>query len=273
MKVFKATNTLDKYLGKDIKWTKNKSDAEILLVGGKKIILNDYKKLLGIFKCGVGVDNLPLKEAKKKSILVQIPSHKTRNIIVEETANFSCHLILSGFYKKTGDWNSWIKFPRNALKNKNLLVLGTGRIGSKVARKMSCFLNVDRYDIKTHNLSDLPPKLKKADCVSLHLSLNEHSKNFLNKRYLLMLKRGCIIVNTARGDLVDEESLFNISKEKNFMCIFDVFSNEPYSGILNNLSENQFLKTPHVGSNSIEFLESCADDFLGFIKKFSHSDR
>ena len=128
-------------------------------------------------------------------------------------------------------------------------------------------------DIKTHNLSDLPPKLEKADCVSLHLSLNEHSKKFLNKSYLLMLKIGCIIVNTARGELIDEESLFNISKEKNFMCIFNVFSNEPYSGLLNNLSENQFFKTPHAGSNSIEFLESCANDFICFIKNFNHSDR
>ncbi len=134
MKIFKATSTLNSFLA-SVDLTKNPDEADIVLVGGQQIELSRFPKLIGIFKCGVGTDNLPFEEAKEKGVLIKLPSDKTNEIIFEETANFTCHLILKGLYSEIGTWNNWVKEKRNMLSEKKLLVIGTGRIGGRIASK------------------------------------------------------------------------------------------------------------------------------------------
>ena len=92
MKIWKNTSTLDGF-DDGLTFTDIKNEAEIALMGSKTIDLEKMPCLKGIFRAGIGRDNVPEKEAKKKGIIVRYPSDKTINIIFDETARFTCGLI------------------------------------------------------------------------------------------------------------------------------------------------------------------------------------
>ena len=84
MKIWKNTSTLDGF-DKELNFTESKRDADIVLMGSKHIEINQFPNLKGIFRAGVGQDNVPEKEAKKKGIVVRFPSKETINIIFEDS--------------------------------------------------------------------------------------------------------------------------------------------------------------------------------------------
>ena len=86
------------------------------------------------------------------------------------------------------------------------------------------------------------------------------------------MKGGAILVNTARGPIVDEDALYKALQKKHIKAIFDVFWQEPYRGKVLEFSPNQFLVTPHVASTCIEFVESCAQDFSKFLNSLNQSN-
>ena len=92
MKIYNLTKTISEY-NNELNYTLNKNEAEIIIVGGKKFKLGDFPKLKGIFKTGVGLENLPFSEAKKRNIIIELPSEKTKQIIYNETASFALQLI------------------------------------------------------------------------------------------------------------------------------------------------------------------------------------
>lgn len=267
MLIYKATSTLDGYLPV-LEYTDDKSDADILLVGGKKFDLKDFPKLKGIFKTGVGIDNLPFAEASDKGIGVELPSEKTRDIIFEETAAFTCYLILRGLYAEAGEWATWGKVDRKALHQSRLLIVGAGRIGQRVADKMKMFLDVDTYDSMTDDPSTFEPKVRSADCVSLHVPLTEETRGLFDTERLSWLANGALLVNTARGPVVDEEALFGELSSGRLRAAMDVFWEEPYRGKLGGLSSERFIRTPHIASTCKEFLRGATADFLQFLERY-----
>lgn len=271
MNIFKLTNTIDSYLDNDnFNFTIDKTKAEIILVGGQKFDLNDFPKLKGIFKTGVGTDNLPFEEALQRNVQIQLPSEKTKNVIYEETASYTCFLILNGMYSFTSDFESWQKLNRTSLSSINLLVMGLGNIGKKVAFKMASFMNVLTYDPLENSENELLELLCKADCVTLHMPLTPLTKSFFDKEKLSLLKNNCLLVNTSRGPLVDEDALYNELFSKRIKAAFDVFWNEPYKGKLINISEKYLIKSPHIASTCNEFLKGLALDFDHFLLKFKN---
>ena len=265
MKVFKATSTLDNFLD-SVEFTDNTLEAEVILVGGKEIDISKFPKLKGIFKCGVGTDNLPFEASKENKIIIQLPSEKTRDSIFEETSNFACHLILQGIYSGIASWEKWHKAERNMLSNKNLLVIGSGNIGGRVVSKMSSFMSVTTYDTVKNNVDELPGLIEQADCISLHIPLTDKTKGFFDTEKIRLMKRGAILVNTARGPIVKEECLYEALKKQHIKAIFDVFWEEPYLGKLMKFAPDRFIVSPHVASTCKEFVEGCANDFLKFLK-------
>ena len=268
MKIYKATNTLEGYLP-SLEYTEEMADVEIILVGGKKFDLDDFPKLRGIFKTGVGTDNLPFAEANTREIEIELPSEKTRDIIFEETAAFTCHLILKGLYAESGDWDAWSKADRQTLHQKTLLVVGTGRIGQRVADKMRTFMEVDTFDTAHDAAEVFESKIKAADCVSLHVQLNEQTKGLFNAERLAWLPDGALLVNTARGPVVDEDALFQELSSGRLRAAMDVFWQEPYRGKLTELPEDCFIRTPHIASTCREFIQGTAADFMNFLQKIS----
>ena len=97
MKIWKNTSTLDGF-DDGIIFTESNSKADIALIGSKPIEINDFPNIKGIFRAGIGRDNVPEKEAKEKNIVVRYPSKETIDIIFEETACFTCGLIYRMLY-------------------------------------------------------------------------------------------------------------------------------------------------------------------------------
>ncbi|MCP5051008.1 MAG: hydroxyacid dehydrogenase, partial [bacterium] len=89
LKIWKNTKTLDGLIN-DLTNTESREDADIALLGSKPITLEGFPNLKGIFRAGVGKDNVPIGEARKKGISVAFPSEETIEFIYEETANFTC---------------------------------------------------------------------------------------------------------------------------------------------------------------------------------------
>lgn len=261
MKIFKATSTLDNFL-QDIDVTEIKSDADILLVGGKKFDLSEFRNLRAVFKTGVGTDNLPFDEAKKLGIKIVLPSADTCDYIVKETSDFACHLILKGMYNNVSRWESWGKFNRKALSSKKLLVLGTGKIGSIVVDKMTNFCEVNTFDILKNTYEELPSLIASADCISLHLPLNNDTNKFIDSEKISWMKKDCVLVNTARGQIICENSLFDALKNERIFAILDVFWQEPYKGKLLGVSPHRLMVTPHIASTCEQFLQGCANDLM-----------
>lgn len=266
MTIYKATSTLDGYLP-GLQFTESRSEAEVLLVGGKPIQLFEFPKLRGIFKTGVGTDNLPFEEAKRRNVRIELPSERVRDIVYEETASFACHLILAGLYADAGSWDGWKKAHRPQMAARTLLVVGAGRIGSRVVGKMSAFMNVETYDSATDPPDAFARKLATADCVSLHVPLTEHTRGLLDCDRLSLLPDGAVIVNTARGPVIDEEALYGELRSGRLRAAIDVFWQEPYKGKLSELPPDRLIRTPHVASTCRQFLEGTATDFMRFLEE------
>ena len=265
MKIWKNTATLDGLID-DLEHTDSKADAEVALLGSKPINLEELPLLKGMFRAGISSDSIPIQEAHRRGIKIGFPSNQTVEYIFEETANFACYLIIRMMYSKVGSLNPWVKFSRDILQNKELLVVGIGNIGRRVVDRMKPFMRVNTFDIQYNSMAQFKGLVSSADCVTLHIPKTSESINFFDQEVLSWMKDGSILVNTARGQIVSEEALFKEISSNRIGAAFDVFWKEPYEGKLKQFHPERFFMTPHISSTSIVFLESAAIDFKKFIK-------
>ena len=268
MNFWKNTVTLDN-LVPELLDTVDVAEAEIAVIGGKPINLASMPKLKAIFKCGVGVDNIPFEEAKERGVQVILPSDKTKSYIFEETANFSVYLILSMLYKDLGSVEKWEKKQRPFLGDYKVLILGQGNIGKKVAEKLNPLVSVSTYDSLQNSEKELEELFKHSDVISIHIPLNEHTMSFVDEEKLSWMKDGATLVNTARGPIVNETALYNEIKNERLFAAFDVFWNEPYDGKLKEHHPERFFMSPHVASNCQDFLNGLALDLRELIRNYS----
>jgi len=264
--IWKNTATLDGY-DKGLSFTGDKEQAEIALLGSKPIDLLEFPNLKGIFRAGIGKDNVPEKLAAEKGILVRYPSQKTINMIFDETAVFTCSLIFRMVYNYVGTIDPWYKYDRPSLSAKTLLVIGKGNIGRRVVDYMQPFMRVLTFDIVDNNLSELPDLINEADCITLHIPKTFANEAFMNRDRLAMMKKNAVLINTARGSIVDEDALYNEIKSGRLKAAFDVFWQEPYNGKLKEFYPNKFYMTPHAASTCIGFLEGCRVGLDALIKE------
>ena len=259
MKIWKNTSTLDGY-DSGLQFTNSKNDAIIALLGSKSININDFPNLKAIFRAGIGKDNVPESQAFENGIIVCYPSKDTRNIIFQETAHFACATIMKMLYTNIGTIDPWTKFPRKQLSKKTLLVIGLGKIGTLVNDLMKKFMIVNTYDITSNKPIELKSLIGKAECITIHIPNSKENKNFIDKEKLSWMKDGSILINTSRGDIVDENALHDELKISRITAAFDVFWEEPYIGKLFKFYPNPFYMTPHIASTCEDFLVGCRKD-------------
>lgn len=258
MKVYSLTNTLDEFVDFYIN---DPAEAEVIVVGGSKIDLEEYPKLKYIFKCGVGVDNIPNLE--DTAIELVMPSEETKECIYTEVSDFTIYSILNAHYRNNGCVRDWEKIERTQFSKKNALVVGMGNIGKKVYEKLSGMMLTTSYDpFALSCWVSLQDAVRQADIVTLHCPLTEINAGMINPRWL---KEDAIIVNTARAPLVDEIELYEFLLENpKATAAFDVFWEEPYNGKL--LELENFIATPHVASFGDGFKKGLYNDLMGLIK-------
>lgn len=268
MKVWKNTNTLDALVS-GLADTVAAEEAEVALIGGKPIDVAAMPKLKGLFKCGVGTDNVPFDLCAERGIEVCLPSQRTTEVIFEETASFATSLVYRMLFADVGSLEGWVKAPRRCAGSRTVLVVGQGNIGKRVAAKLERTVRVATYDVADPQGGSLDDLLAKADVVTLHIPLTKENRGFFGTEKLGLMKDGAALVNTARGPIVDEDALFDELQGGRLRAAFDVFWQEPYAGKLAALHPDPFFMTPHVASTCEEFLEGLADDFGTFLKRFS----
>lgn len=266
MKIWMNTKTLDGYIdGLDI--TESPDEAEVVLLGSKPIDIGDFPNLRGIFRAGMGRENVPLDEAEKRGVAVGFPQQKTAEIIYDETSAFTCAMILRMAYREVGTFSPWVKRDRPALKDLTLLIIGAGNIGSRVYSLMEPFLNVMIYDAVDNTLDELRGLIEDADIVTIHIPYTQENHEFIDFEKLGWMKDGAALVNTARGGIVCEDALYKEIEKGRITAAFDVYWKEPYEGRLKEFYPERFFMTPHVASTCSSFLEETAKDFIKFMKE------
>ena len=266
MNIWKNTTILDDY-SHQYNFINKKNIADIILLGSRKITVDDFPKLKAVFRAGVGRDNIPSNI--NKDIQIVYPSKQTMEIVYDETSNYTCNLIINMSYQNVGTVNPWNRRIRKQFSRKTLLVVGCGNIGSRVANKMKSFLNVVTFDNLHNEETDLKEMIRVSDYISLHIPGDLHNKSFFDSEKLSLMKNGSIIINTSRGSIVNENDLYNELKTGRIKAFFDVFWNEPYSGKLMEYFPKYFRVSPHVSSSCYEFINSINTDFKKFLSNLS----
>lgn len=269
IKAYFNTRTFDNLLKRGgIEVTTDSRAADLLILGAKKEDFTRFTNLKAVYRFGVGSDNIDFDYLDKKSIPLYFPGERARSILYDSTANFTVWAILSFLYHgASGDADKWEKKQRDYLGNKIALVVGTGNIGRKVADKLMVFMKVDTYDILQNKLDELKPLVEKADIITVHLPLNKQTERFFDSEKLSWMKDSCLIVNTARGSLFDEDALFDKLKTSNCRAFFDVFWQEPYKGKLATLGKDKFFISPHSAGNTKDFIQEAFAEILNIARE------
>jgi len=237
--------------------TKNKEQATFIILGAGDIDITEFPNVKLVYRAGVGTDNINFS-----NIPVVFPSDSIKELIYEETANFTCFLIFKMLYDHLADLNNWCSKKRHTLKNKKLLIIGAGNIGGRVHSKMIPFIeNISIYDIKN---GSSPPDYSSADIITVHIPHTQENEGFIDKHILNKCKNNAILINTARGSIFNEDDLYYKLQNSDMRAAFDVFWDEPYSGKLTTLDREKFFITPHMASSNIEFVEGCFDEIKSY---------
>ncbi|NVM19031.1 MAG: phosphoglycerate dehydrogenase [Candidatus Lokiarchaeota archaeon] len=231
-------------------------------------VIKAGKKLKVIVRAGTGYDNINIDECNKHGIVVLITPLGNTNAVVELTIglmlNFARNVYRANSSMREGKWDK--KFLRGSeLQGKTVGVIGLGNIGAAVVKKCQAFnMNViafDRFvpkkraqDLGIELLDNFNDFLARADYITIHVPLTAQTKDLINDSEIEKMKSTAVIVNVARGGVVNEQALYKALKNNKIggACI-DVYSKEPvdpkdapFIGLENCIT------TPHLGANTYE---------------------
>ncbi len=238
--------------------------AELLAAG---------RKLKVVARAGIGVDNVDVAAATERGILVV--NAPTANLISATEHTFGLLLALARNIPaadasvKAGEWERK-RFQGSELKGKTLGVVGLGRIGQAVAARARGFeMKVvahdpfldpavgRRLDIAMLGLDEL---LAEADAVTLHLPLTDGTRNLIDGERLALMKPGALLVNCARGGIVDDAALLVALEDGRLGgAALDVFAEEPPAD-LRLARHPRVVSTPHIGAQTREAQERVATE-------------
>jgi glyoxylate reductase len=267
VKVYKSKTAIPrKQLIKEV----NKIDGLISLITDKidREVIENMPKCKIIANYAVGYNNIDVAFAKEKDIIVT----NTPDVLTDSTADLTLALVLAcarNIFQgerliRENKFLSW--HPKLLLgielKSKIFGIMGAGRIGTAVAVRVRAFgtkiiyysnnkndFMENELDAKKVSLNFL---MRNSDFVSINLPLNKKTYHLINKESLALMKSSSIIINTARGEIIDEQALADTLKnEKIFAAGLDVFENEPKVN-KTLLKLKNLIILPHIGSATIE---------------------
>jgi len=219
-----------------------------------------------IVRGGVGIDNIDVKAAEAKGIKVQnTPTASTVSVaelVFAHLLSLTRKITEADKSMKEGKWEKK-KLKGIEIYKKNLGLIGTGRIGMAVAKRAKAFeMEVFGYDpYQDPNImidNDIKPVdklddiLNNADIISIHSPLTDDTKHLINKESIDKMKDGVIIINCARGGIIDESALYDgLSSGKIAGASLDVYEKEPPENSPL-LKLDNIILTPHIGASTKE---------------------
>jgi len=227
----------------------------------EKVILNG-DQLKVISRYGIGLDNVDLKAANEKEVLV-FNTPETPSVAVAELT-FSLILNLLKRISKVDRnlrYDNWKPEIGNLLSGKTIGIIGLGRIGKRLVQFLQPFnIKILSYEINPDtdfvekfkiDIVSMENLLSKSDIVTVHVPLAEETYHLIGESELEMMKKDAVLINCARGGIIDENSLYEFLKnEKIAGAAIDAFEDEPNIGKLKEL--DNIILTPHIGTYTIE---------------------
>jgi D-3-phosphoglycerate dehydrogenase len=244
-------------------------------------LLSKAAKLKVISRHGVGYDNVDTSYLKQKNITLLITA--TANAVAVSEHVFYLMLTISKNFLNLDNEVRIGKFETFELHNKEILIAGFGRIGKNLIKKCIGFdMNVKVYDpfVDEKIINDMGGKkvdnfdsaLTTLDFLSIHMPLNKNTKDLINLKKMKTMKKTSVIINTARGGIVNEGDLNQALNEKIiFAAGFDVFTNEPIN--LDNplLKNKRIILSPHTAALTneckIRMGKETAQNIIDFFEK------
>tara|TARA_B100000029_G_scaffold153785_1_gene149045 strand:+ start:23573 stop:24550 length:978 start_codon:yes stop_codon:yes gene_type:complete len=252
-------------------------------------ILKECSNLKIVARHGVGYDNIDLNYLNKNNIALAISSNSNSVSVSEHVMTMFLYLC-----KRINKSNYLVKnnkfLKRNSLPDffeiyqKNILILGFGRIGKELSKRCLGFETnnyvydpfIDQSIIKKNNCIpiDLISGIKIADFISIHMPFNNNTKNLITKKELSLMKKNCILVNTSRGGIINEEDLYWALKNGSIDSAgLDVFEKEPPEKENPLLKLDNLVLSPHNAALTIECrkrmaIETC-NNIVNYLDKKS----
>ena len=220
------------------------------------------ERLRAISNYAVGTDNVDLAAATARGI----PVGNTPDVLTDSTADLAVALMLAIARRlgegerivRAGEWRSWEPsfLLGGDLHGATVAIVGAGRIGSTVARRLEGF---DCRVLAVGRADPLEPALAEADFVSIHTPLSDETRGLIGEPQLEAMRRGAYLVNTARGPLVDPGALERALREGWIAgAALDVTDPEPLPGDHPLLTAPNLLVVPHLGSATHRTREAMA---------------
>ncbi|MDV7340810.1 phosphoglycerate dehydrogenase [Terasakiella sp. A23] len=235
--------------------------ADIVIAGTERIdkaVMDQCPNLKAICRVGIGLDSVDLVAAKEKEILVSYTPDAPSPAVAELTIGLMLD-VLRGVSKADRDirQENWHRLAGRRLSDCKVGILGCGRIGARVIKHLA--MGFPGVDIWANDLLDKPELdgfvtwadkkdiLQQCDVISLHLPLTPQTQNLISAQELSLLKSDAVLINTARGGMINEKALADAIKNGQLHgAAIDVFEQEPYCGELAAL--DNLVLTCHLGS-------------------------
>ena len=243
----------------------DKIDSTIIDAAG------DQLKLIANF--GNGVDNIDVAAAAKKGITVT----NTPNVLSEDTADMTLGLMIAVSRRfvegaqaiNRGKWTGWSPtwMLGHRIWGKRLGIIGMGRIGTAVAKRAKAFgLSIHYHnrnrvaeqtesELEATYWQDLDQMLNRVDFISVNCPFTPATHHLLSKKRLDLIQPNTVIINTARGEIIDQQALVEaISDGKIAGAGLDVFEHEPAvgTGLMDLVKQGKVVLLPHMGSATLE---------------------
>jgi len=241
-------------------------DFDAIIAGTEPItkkVMDAANKLRMISRVGIGLDSIDLLEAERRGIIVSYTPDAPAPAVAELTMGLMLILLrsaqLSNIEMHNGKWH---RFFGRRLSEVTIGIIGVGRIGIGVLQHLKGFgsprilANDTSVNNKLNGIHDIEWTDKEtiyqqSDIITIHTPLTVKTKNMIRKEQLLSMKEDAIIINTARGGIINEQDLYEVMQEGYLNgAAIDVFDFEPYTGKLREIE--RCILTAHMGSMSVD---------------------
>ena len=242
------------------------ADFDVIIAGTELItkkVMDAATNLKMISRVGIGLDSVDLLEAEKREIVVSYTPDAPAPAVVELTMGLILTLLrsvqLSNMEMHNGKWH---RFFGRRLSEVTIGIIGIGRIGAGVLQYLQGFgspkilvndISYDKNLDKKFNIewSDKETIYQRADVITIHTPLTTQTRDMIKKEQLLSMKEDAIIINTARGGIINEQDLYEVMQDGHLSgAAIDVFDFEPYNGKLKEI--RRCILTAHMGSMSVD---------------------
>ena len=274
------TNHLDKE-----ELIENIKNYDVLVVRSNTKVTSDVLEagakgnLKLVIRAGVGIDNIDLDYAKKVGIKVSNTPDASSDSVAElalgHMFSVARYIAVANYTMRNGQWNKK-QYKGSEIAGKILGIIGMGRIGKALAGKAEALgMKIIYADVlgKQDNLAyefmDLDNLLKVSDYVSLHVPYDKDKGALISSREISMMKEGAVIINCARGKVVDEEALLEgLNSGKLAGAGIDVFEQEP-SKNTELINHERVSVTPHIGASTKEAQERIGKEVAAIVINFN----